>query len=128
MSKYSGEPGYQAFRLLQYAFMIFMLLVGFDKFTYTLTDWSAYLPPFLLDLIKGHDRIFNAVFGVIEIGLGIGVLFRPTVFAYFVAVILLLFGLILMKLGHHADSVLRVFCLMLSAFALGKLGKQYREN
>jgi len=58
MSKFSGDRAYQAFRILQVAFVIAPILAGFDKFFYMLANWSSYLSPMALQLIDGHDYAF----------------------------------------------------------------------
>ncbi|MBS0647722.1 MAG: hypothetical protein JSS10_00685 [Verrucomicrobia bacterium] len=125
MSKFSGDQGYQAFRILQVAFVIAPIVAGFDKFFYVLTNWSQYLSPMAMQMIDSHDRAFFAIVGVIEIIAGIGVLFKPKVFAYIVSVWILCIVLNLLTLGHFYDIVLRDVGLMLSAFALGRLAQKY---
>lgn len=125
MSKFSGDQGYQAFRILQVAFVIAPIVAGFDKFFYALTNWSQYLAPMAMQMIDNHDRAFFAIVGVIEIIAGIGVLFKPKVFAYIVSVWLLCIVLNLLMLGHFYDIALRDIGLMLAAFALGRLAQKY---
>ena len=72
MSKFSGDRGYQAFRVLQVAFVVAPILAGLDKFFYLLTNWSAYLSPFALQMLDGHDRAFFAIVGVVEMIAGLG--------------------------------------------------------
>jgi uncharacterized membrane protein HdeD (DUF308 family) len=125
MSKFSGDQGYQAFRILQVAFVIAPIVAGFDKFFYALTNWSQYLAPMAMQMIDNHDRAFFAIVGVIEIIAGIGVLFKPKVFAYIVSVWLLCIVLNLLMLGHFYDIALRDIGLLLAAFALGRLAQKY---
>ena len=125
MSKFSGDRGYQAFRILQIAFVIAPIVAGFDKFFYTLTNWSQYLSPMAMQMVDGHDRAFFAIIGVVEIIAGIGVLFKPKIFAYIVSVWLLCIVINLLMVGHYFDIALRDIGLMLAAFALGKLAQKY---
>lgn len=125
MSKFSGDQGYQAFRILQVAFVIAPIIAGFDKFFYALTNWSQYLAPMAMQMIDNHDRAFFAIVGVIEIIAGIGVLFKPKVFAYIVSVWLLCIVINLLMLGHFYDIALRDIGLLLAAFALGRLAQKY---
>jgi uncharacterized membrane protein HdeD (DUF308 family) len=76
-------------------------------------------------VLDGRDRAFFAVVGVVEIITGLGVLFRPKIFAYVVSVWLLLIVVNLFMTGHYFDVALRDIGLMLSAFALGKLAQKY---
>lgn len=125
MSKFSGDRGYQAFRILQVAFVIAPIVAGFDKFFYALTNWSQYLSPMAMQMVDGHDRAFFAIIGVIEIIAGIGVLFKPKIFAYVVSLWLLCIVINLLMVGHYFDIALRDIGLMLAAFALGKLAQKY---
>lgn len=125
MAKFSGDRGYQAFRILQVAFVVAPILAGFDKFFYMLTNWSIYLSPMALKVIDGHDRAFFALVGVVEIIAGLGVLFKPRLFSYVVSAWLLLIALNLLMTGHYFDIALRDIGLMLGAFALGKLAQKY---
>ena len=125
MSKFSGDRAYQAFRILQVAFVVAPILAGFDKFVYLLADWSSYLSPMALRIVDGNDRAFFAIVGVVEMIAGLGVFFRPKIFAYVVSVWLLLIVGNLLMTGQYFDIALRDIGLMLSAFALGKLAQQY---
>ena len=125
MSKFSGEPAYQAYRILQFTFVVAPLLAGLDKFFYFMTNWSVYLSPFAMRIINGHHRGFMAIVGIVEMIAGIGVALKPKLFSYVVALWLLLIVLNLLMTGHFLDIALRDFGLMLSAFALSKLSKKY---
>jgi hypothetical protein len=125
MSKFSGDRAYQAFRVLQVAFVVAPILAGFDKFFYMMANWSSYLSPMALRVLDGHDHAFFAVIGVVEIIAGLGVLFRPKIFAYIVSAWLLLIVVNLLMTGHYFDIALRDIGLMLAAFALGKLAQKY---
>jgi hypothetical protein len=125
MSKFSGDPGYQAFRILQFVFVVAPILAGIDKFCYLLANWSLYISPFVMKIISSHDRGFMALVGIVEIIAGILVAFKPKIFSYIVALWLLLIIINLLMTGRYFDIALRDFGLMLSAFSLGKLSKKY---
>ncbi|HEY5235039.1 MAG TPA: hypothetical protein VIJ14_02575 [Rhabdochlamydiaceae bacterium] len=126
MSKFSGDRAHQAYRILQVVFVLLPIIAGLDKFFYNLTNWSDYLSPMAWKMIDGHDRAFFMVVGVVEIIAGLGVLFRPRIFAYVVALWFLLIIVNLLMLGGvYYDIALRDIGLMLSAFALGKLAQKY---
>jgi len=125
MSKFSGEPAYQAYRILQFVFVVAPILAGLDKFFYLMNNWSVYLSPFIMKMIAGHHRGFMAFVGVVEIVAGIGVALKPKIFSYIVALWLLVIILNLLMTGRYFDIVLRDFGLMLAAFSLGKLSKKY---
>ncbi|MBP7075215.1 MAG: hypothetical protein KBA81_07525 [Rhabdochlamydiaceae bacterium] len=127
MNALKKDPSYQAFRILQFTFAFAPILAGLDKFFYSLTNWSNYISPFVLQILQYHDRGFMMVVGVIEIIAGIGVIFRPKLFAYVVA--LWLFGIIinLLMTGNYFDIALRDLGLLLSAVALAKLSSKHAQ-
>ncbi len=125
MSKYPGDQGYQAFRLLQVAFVVAPIVAGFDKFFYFLTNWVAYLSPLALQAVHGRARLFMMVVGVIEITAGVGMIFKPKVFAYIVFVWLLAIVGNLLLTGMYFDIALRDVGLALAALALGRLSQKY---
>lgn len=125
MSLYSGDKGYQAFRILQIALIIPPILAGLDKFLYSLTNWCSYISPFALQILHGHVRGFMMIVGAFEIVVGIGILFKPKIFAYLLALWLLCIIINLLMTGHYFDIALRDFGLFLSAVALGRLSQKY---
>ncbi len=125
MHQFSEDRGYQAFRILQFTFIIAPLLAGLDKFFYLLTNWSQYLSPLVLQMIHYHDRGFMMLCGVIEIIAGIGVWFKPKIFSYIVCLWLLGIILNLLLTGGYFDIALRDLGLFLSALALGRLSMKY---
>lgn len=127
MSKFSGDQGYQAFRLLQTAFVIAPIIAGLDKFAYLLTNWSQYIAPFALRMLGGHDRGFMMFVGIVEVVAGVGVFFKPKIFSYVVAFWLLCIIINLVSTGQYFDVALRDVGLMLAAFALAKLSQKYAE-
>src|SRR5260370_28800410 len=79
----TGDPAYQAYRILQAGFIAAPILAGLDKFFNILVNWEKYLAPFVGNLIA--PGLFMAVVGVVEIVAGIGVAIKPRIFAYVVA-------------------------------------------
>lgn len=115
----------QAFRILQFTFFIAPVLAGLDKFVYMLTDWSKYLSPMASQVIQDRVRLFFGVVGVVEILVGIGVLWKPKIFSYIVAIWLLLIIINLLMLGQFLDVALRDIGLFLAAIALTRLSHEY---
>jgi hypothetical protein len=62
---------------------------------------------------------------VIEVVAGIGVFFKPRIFAYFVAVWMLVIILNLLAIPGYFDVALRDLGLMLGALALGTLSHNF---
>ena len=65
------------------------------------------------------------VVGIIEIIAGIGVWFKPKIFAYIVALWLLAIIINLLMLHRFYDIALRDFGLLLGALALARLSHKY---
>lgn len=121
----STDSGYQAFWLLRITFILAPILAGLDKFFYLLANWSSYIAPFVLKIIQNHDRGFMVVVGVIEIVAGLGVVFKPKLFSYIIALWLLGIIINLLLTGQYFDIALRDIGLCLSAVALGRLSQKY---
>ena len=121
----TGDPAYQAYRILQAGFIAAPILAGLDKFFNILVDWQQYLAPFVGNLIA--PGLFMAVVGVVEIAAGIGVAIKPRIFAYVVAAWLVGIILNLLILPGYFDVALRDLGLALGALALGQLSQKYRS-
>ncbi|MGB7070251.1 MAG: hypothetical protein WBD22_12220 [Pyrinomonadaceae bacterium] len=121
----NADPGYQAFQLLRFGFVVAPILAGIDKFLHLLVNWDQYLPPFVNDLLGGRGHEFMYVVGVIEIVAGIGVLLKPRIFAYVVAAWLVLIIINLLMIPGYFDVALRDLGLAIGALALGRLSQQY---
>lgn len=121
----SASPAYQAFRILQVAFIAAPILAGLDKFFHLLVNWDKYLPAVVAKLspIGGHNLML--VVGVIEIIAGIGVALKPRIFAYVVAAWLVIIIINLLLIPGYFDIALRDFGLFLGALALARLSQQF---
>lgn len=122
---HSNDPGYQAYQILHFAFIVAPILAGLDKFFYLLTNWEQYLSSTFNTLGNAHTTMM--VVGVIEIIAGIGVWLKPTIFAYIVALWLLAIIVNLLMLHSFYDIVLRDFGLLLGALALARLSAKYHS-
>jgi hypothetical protein len=111
----------QAFQILRIGFTVAPILAGLDKFFDVLVDWDKYLSPAANNLLGGHGHAFMLVVGIVEIIAGIGIFFKPRVFAYIVAAWLLLIIINLLSIPGYYDIALRDLGLMLGALALGRL-------
>ena len=110
-----------AFQILRFGFTALPILAGIDKFFNVLTDWTQYLPEAVTDAVSGTTVM--AVVGVVEIMAGIGVWFRPKIFANVVAAWLGVIIITLLVAGDFWDIALRDFGLLLGALALGQLAR-----
>jgi hypothetical protein len=117
------DPTFQAFALLRTVFTVAPILFGLDKFFNILTDWTAYLAPWINDIVPGDAATAMKIVGVIEIAAGILVAVAPRIGAYVVA--LWLVGIIvnLLTIPGYYDVALRDFGLFVAALALGRLAQ-----
>jgi len=118
-----SDAGYEAYRILHVAFIVAPIVAGVDKFFNLLVNWEQYLPPFANRLLGGYGHEFMLVVGVIEILAGLGVAFKPKVFAYVVSLWLLLIVVNLLMIPGYYDVALRDFGLALAALALARLSR-----
>ncbi len=79
----------------------------------------------MLRIVNAHDRGFMTIVGIIEIIAGLGVVFKPKLFSYIVALWLLGIIINLLLTRQYFDIALRDLGLFLSALALGKLSNKY---
>jgi uncharacterized membrane protein YphA (DoxX/SURF4 family) len=120
-----GNPGYQAYQILRFGFTVAPIVAGLDKFFGLLVDWDHYLPSFVNNMGGGQGQALMYVVGVIEIVAGLGVWFKPRIFAYVVAAWLLLIIANLLLIPGYYDVALRDLGLALGALALGRLSQEY---
>jgi hypothetical protein len=114
---------HDAFRLLQFGFVVAPIVAGLDKFLHLLTDWDKYLAPAISSALGIQPHSFMMIVGAIEIVAGLVVAIKPRFGGYLVAA--WLFGIIvdLIALGGHLDIALRDLGLLLGALALARLAE-----
>ena len=123
-----SNPSYQAYQILHLAFVVAPIVAGLDKFFHVLVDWDRYLPPFVDAMVGGYGHELMLAAGVIEIVAGLGVAFKPKVFAYVVAAWLLLIVVNLLLIPGYFDVALRDFGLALGALALARLSNTFDRS
>lgn len=116
---------YQAFRILQFAFVVAPIIAGLDKFFNFLVNWPMYLSPIALRLTGLSGTAFMRVVGVVEVIAGLIVAFKPRIGGYIVGVWLLGIVVNLLSVPGFYDIALRDFGLALGAFALARLSQTY---
>ena len=119
------KPSYQAYHILHLGFTVAPIVAGLDKFFNLLVNWDQYLPAFVNNLTGGHGHELMFAVGVIEIGAGLGVAFKPRLFAFVVSAWLLLIVANLLMIPGYFDVALRDFGLALGALALARLSQEY---
>ena len=121
----ASKPSYQAYQILRLGFTVAPIVAGLDKFFNLLVNWEQYLPAFVKNMTGGHGHELMLAVGVIEIVAGLGVAFKPRLFAYVVAAWLLLIVVNLLMIPGYFDVALRDFGLSLGALALARLSQEY---
>jgi len=112
---------HQAFLLLRTVFTVAPIVFGLDKFFNLLTDWEAYLAPWINDLVPGSAHTAMLLVGVVEIVAGVVVAVRPRFGGYLVAAWLTGIIVDLVSQGRYYDIALRDFGLLVAALALARL-------
>ena len=116
---------YQAYQILRTGFTVAPIVAGLDKFFHLLVNWDQYLPASINNLTGGHGHELMLAVGVIEIVAGLGVAFKPRLFAYVVSAWLLLIVVNQLMIPGYFDVALRDFGLALGALALARLSSEY---
>src|ERR1044072_6426454 len=106
---------YQAYQILHLAFIVAPIVAGLDKFFHFLVNWDQYHPQTVNNLVGGYSHELMLAVGVLEIVAGIGVAFKPKLFAYVVAAWLLLIIVNLLMIPGYFDVALRDFGFLLGA-------------
>ncbi|HEX3282854.1 MAG TPA: hypothetical protein VHR36_16575 [Pyrinomonadaceae bacterium] len=123
----TSSASQQAYQILHLGFTVAPIVAGLDKFFHLLVNWDQYLPGFVNNLTGGHGHQLMLVAGVIEIIAGLGVWFKPKVFAYVVSAWLLLIIVNLLLIPGYFDVALRDFGLALGALALARLSQTFSD-
>jgi len=117
----SHTAEHQAFLLLRTVFTVAPIVFGLDKFFNLLTDWEAYLAPWINDLVPGSAHTAMLLVGVVEVVAGVVVAVRPRFGGYLVAAWLTGIIVDLVSQGRYYDIALRDFGLLVAALALARL-------
>lgn len=121
----TSTPSYQAYQILHLGFTVAPIVAGLDKFFNLLVNWEQYLPGFVNNMTGGHGHELMLAVGVIEVVAGLGVAFKPRLFAYVVSAWLLPIVANLLMIPGYFDVALRDFGLALGALALARLSQEY---
>jgi uncharacterized membrane protein YphA (DoxX/SURF4 family) len=113
------NAGYWALRI---AFGLGPLLAGLDKFTNFLVNWEKYLSPVAQRMLPISAVTFMHLVGVVEIIVGLGILFGATrVFGYIAMVWLWCIAANLISSGNYYDIAVRDILLGIGAYALARV-------
>ena len=115
----------EAYQILRLGFTVAPIIAGIDKFTHLLVNWDQYLPSVVNRMVGGHGHELMLVAGAIEIVAGLGVFFKPKIFAYVVSAWLVLIIVNLLMVPGFFDVALRDLGLALGALALARLSQSF---
>src|SRR6266513_3588427 len=121
----ASSPAHQAYRILHFGLTVAPILAGLDKFFHLLTNWDQYLPGVVANVSPIAPHTLMLIVGVIEVVAGVGVWFKPRIFAYVVAAWLALIIINLLLIPGYFDIALRDLGLLLVALALRRLSAKY---
>jgi uncharacterized membrane protein YphA (DoxX/SURF4 family) len=111
-----------AYWSLRVAFGLGPLLAGLDKFTNILVDWEKYLSPMAQHTLPISPTNFMHIVGVVEIIVGLAILFGATrIFGYVAMIWLWCIAANLISTGTYYDIAVRDILLGLSAYALARV-------
>ena len=127
-SAVAADPAYQAFLLLRTAFTVAPIVFGLDKFTNLLTDWPAYLAPWIDGIVPGTAQQAMYAVGVVEVVAGLVVAVVPRFGGWLVAAWLGGIILNLLTVPGFYDIALRDVGLLAGAVALARLAVRYSRS
>jgi hypothetical protein len=108
------------FRTLRLALGLTATLAGLDKYFNVLANWADYVSPAAAHWLPLSVHTFMAVVGVVEIAVGVSILWAaPRVGAYVASAWLLLVAANLV-LGGHFDVAVRDVVMSIAAFTLAR--------
>ena len=115
----------EAYQILRIGFTVAPIIAGIDKFTHLLVNWDQYLPSVVNRMVGGHGHELMLVAGAIEVVAGLGVFFKPKIFAYVVSAWLVLIIVNLLMIPGYFDVALRDLGLALGALSLARLSQTF---
>jgi uncharacterized membrane protein YphA (DoxX/SURF4 family) len=111
-----------AYWALRVAFGLGPLIAGLDKFTNILVNWEKYLNPLVQRMLPISGMMFMRCAGVIEIIVGLAVLFGATrTFGYIAMIWLFAIAANLISMGTYYDIAVRDILLGIGAYSLARV-------
>ena len=108
------------FRALRLALGLTATLAGLDKYFNILANWASYVSPAAARLLPFPVPTFMAIVGVIEIAVGVSILWAAPRLGSYVASAWLLLVAGNLVLGGHFDVAVRDVVMSIAAFTLAR--------
>jgi uncharacterized membrane protein YphA (DoxX/SURF4 family) len=113
---------HSAFWALRVGLGLGAFLAGLDKFFNILTDWTMYLSPIATRVVPISATVFMRAVGVVEMAVGLAILFGLTrIAAYVMMVWLVGIAINLVTTGMYYDLAVRDVEISIAAFTLARL-------
>jgi uncharacterized membrane protein YphA (DoxX/SURF4 family) len=103
------------------------LLAGLDKFTNILADWPRYVSPFAASLLPMNVESFMHVVGIVEVIVGLVVLFGWTRLGATIAAVWLVAIAVELITGGFLDIAVRDVAMAVGAYTLAQVAARRGE-
>jgi len=108
------------FRTLRLALGLTATLAGLDKYFNILANWADYVSPAAAHWLPLQVHTFMAIVGVVEIAVGVSILWAAPRIGSYVASAWLLLVAANLVLGGHFDVAVRDVVMSIAAFTLAR--------
>ncbi len=123
--KITAAYEYQAYRILQVLYVILSIGKGVDKIFFHFSGSTRIDSPFSIFVYQMNEPHLILGIGIAEVLMGIGIIFQPRFFAFFLAVWFSVIVIVFVTMLQFLDVALRDFVLICGALALGLLSRKY---
>jgi uncharacterized membrane protein YphA (DoxX/SURF4 family) len=113
---------------LRLAYGLVPLLAGLDKYTNILADWERYLSPQVASLIPMNVTTFLHIVGIVEVIVGVAVLFGLTRLGALTAMVWLVAISLQLLLAGFIDIAVRDLVMAVGAYTLAMVAAERGEE
>jgi uncharacterized membrane protein YphA (DoxX/SURF4 family) len=113
---------------LRLAYGLVPLLAGLDKYANILTDWERYVSPLVASLLPVRVETFLHIVGVVEVAVGLAVLFGLTRLGGLIAMAWLAAISLQLLLAGFFDIAVRDLVMAIGAYTLASVAAERGEE
>jgi uncharacterized membrane protein YphA (DoxX/SURF4 family) len=113
---------------LRLAYGLVPLLAGLDKYTNILADWQHYVSPLVASLLPVSTATFLHVIGIVEVIVGLSVLFGVTRLGALTAMVWLVTISLQLLLAGIIDVAVRDLVMAVGAYTLARVAAERGEE